>query len=109
MPIQRAAANRPDLDPLRGWVRKLSGAERHAREVTACIAAGSARRALLQGVAVAQSCGIQAAALAVTQLKKTGPGEKQALTGASVKAKKSGAASNDAAPLLCVAWFDQKR
>lgn len=51
--LQRTAQ---DLIPFRGWVRKLSGAERHSREVTACIAAGTARRAFLKGMAVAQSC-----------------------------------------------------
>jgi hypothetical protein len=62
--LQRTAQ---DLVPFRGWVRKLSGAERHSREVTACVAAGTARRAFLKGMAVAHSCGVQAAALEVTQ------------------------------------------
>lgn len=57
-----------DLVPFRGWVRKLSGAERHSRHVTACIAAGSARRAFLKGMAVAQSCAPQLTApLELTQ------------------------------------------
>lgn len=62
--LQRTAQ---DLLPFRGWVRKLSGAERHSREVTACIAAGTARRAFLKGMAVAQSCTVPAAPLEVTQ------------------------------------------
>ena len=42
--------------PFRGWVRKLSGAERASRENEAAIAAGSARRAFLKGIAVARRC-----------------------------------------------------
>ena len=42
--------------PFRGWVRKLSGAERYAREVAAAIAAGGVRRAFLKGLARAGSC-----------------------------------------------------
>lgn len=42
--------------PFRGWVRKLTGAERHNREVTAAIAAGLARRAFLRGWGNAQHC-----------------------------------------------------
>jgi hypothetical protein len=42
--------------PFRGWIRKLSGAERHAKKVAAAITAGSVRRAFLKGVALAQAC-----------------------------------------------------
>ncbi|HEY0060513.1 MAG TPA: hypothetical protein VGC21_00245 [Telluria sp.] len=42
--------------PFRGWVRKLTGAERHSAEATAAISAGTARRAFLKGLAVAKSC-----------------------------------------------------
>lgn len=42
--------------PFRGWVRKLSGAERYSREVAAAIAAGTARRAYLKGIAQAGAC-----------------------------------------------------
>jgi hypothetical protein len=42
--------------PFRGWVRKLSGAERQSREVAAAIAAGTVRRGFLKGVALAHSC-----------------------------------------------------
>lgn len=48
--------------PFRGWVRKLSGAERHAADIAASIGAGTARRAFLKGVAVARSCQVQAVA-----------------------------------------------
>ena len=42
--------------PFRGWVRKLSGAERHSEEVAAAIAAGTARRAFLKGIAFNKAC-----------------------------------------------------
>ena len=42
--------------PFRGWIRKLSGAERHAKKAAAAITAGSVRRAFLKGVALAQAC-----------------------------------------------------
>lgn len=45
-----------DLVPYRGWVRKLSGAERHSEEVAAAIAAGSARRAFLKGYSAGMGC-----------------------------------------------------
>lgn len=48
--------------PFRGWVRKLSGAERHAAEIAASIGAGTARRAFLKGIAVARACQVQAVA-----------------------------------------------
>lgn len=44
------------LIPFRGWVRKLSGAERHSRKVEAAIAAGTVRRAFLKGVATTKDC-----------------------------------------------------
>lgn len=49
--------------PLRGWVRKLDGAERHSKAVAAAIAAGSVRRAFLQGVGQALGCAAPAAPL----------------------------------------------
>ena len=42
--------------PFRGWVRKLSGAERYSREVSASIAAGTIRRAYLKGLGRAENC-----------------------------------------------------
>lgn len=42
--------------PFRGWVRKLSGAERYAKEVSAAIAAGTIRRAYLKGLGQAAGC-----------------------------------------------------
>jgi len=51
--LQRTAEG---LIPFRGWVRKLSGAERHSKHVSACIAAGSVRRAFLKGFAASENC-----------------------------------------------------
>lgn len=42
--------------PFRSWVRKLTGAERHAKEVAAAIAAGTIRRAYLKGLGAAAGC-----------------------------------------------------
>ena len=42
--------------PFRGWLRKLSGAERQERRVAAAVEAGEARRAYLRGWLAAQSC-----------------------------------------------------
>lgn len=50
--------------PFRGWLRKLSGAERAAKENALAIAAGTARRAFLKGVAVTRGCPRPAAMLA---------------------------------------------
>jgi hypothetical protein len=42
--------------PFRGWVRKLSGAERHDSLVKAAITAGGVRRAYLKGLGEAHGC-----------------------------------------------------
>ncbi len=47
--------------PFRGWVRKLSGAERYSKEVAAAIAAGAVRRAFLKGLGQAWGCEAPAA------------------------------------------------
>jgi hypothetical protein len=47
--------------PYRGWVRKLSGAERYSREVAAAIAAGGVRRSYLKGFGQASGCDTPAA------------------------------------------------
>jgi len=52
--LQRTAEG---VIPFRGWVRKLSGAQRHSDQVTAAIAAGTARRAFLKGLSAGQKCG----------------------------------------------------
>jgi hypothetical protein len=51
--------------PFRGWVRRLSGAERYSREVAASIAAGAVRRAYLKGLSEARRCATPAAPLRV--------------------------------------------
>ncbi|HZZ32985.1 MAG TPA: hypothetical protein VFE10_13440 [Phenylobacterium sp.] len=45
-----------DVIPFRGWIRKLSGAERHDRFVQAAITAGAVRRAYLKGLGEAAGC-----------------------------------------------------
>jgi hypothetical protein len=45
--------------PFRGWVRKLSGAERYSNKVSAAITAGVARRAFLKGLRASMQCGLQ--------------------------------------------------
>lgn len=51
--VQRTAEG---LIPFRGWVRKLTGAERYSKRVSAAITAGSIRRAFLKGIAVSHNC-----------------------------------------------------
>lgn len=45
-----------DAIPFRGWVRKLTGAERHDRLVRDAIFAGGVRRAYLKGLGEAKGC-----------------------------------------------------
>jgi hypothetical protein len=45
-----------EVIPFRGWVRKLSGAERHDRFVENAIVAGAVRRAYLKGLGEARGC-----------------------------------------------------
>jgi hypothetical protein len=47
--------------PFRGWIRRLTGAEKHARAVIAAISAGAVRRAYLKGLGQAQGCPAPAA------------------------------------------------
>ncbi len=42
--------------PFRGWIRKLSGAEKYSKEVAAAIAAGSIRRAFVKGLGQSAGC-----------------------------------------------------
>lgn len=42
--------------PFRSWVRKLSGAEKHSKEIQSAIAAGNTQYAYLTGVYHAKSC-----------------------------------------------------
>ena len=52
------------LVPYRGWVRKLTGAERYSKEVAAAIAAGTVRRAFLKGMRAERGCVLAAAGAA---------------------------------------------
>lgn len=45
-----------DFIPGRSWIRHLSGAEQHSRDVQAAIQAGRMRRAFLKGVGMQQNC-----------------------------------------------------
>jgi hypothetical protein len=45
-----------DVVPFRGWVRKLTGAERYERRVQAAVTAGTIRRAYLKGIAQSLGC-----------------------------------------------------
>lgn len=54
--LQRTAEG---VIPFRGWVRKLSGAERYARHVSAAITAGGVRRGFLRGLVAAKPCAAQ--------------------------------------------------
>jgi hypothetical protein len=45
-----------DVIPFRGWVRKLTGAEKHDRLVQASIVAGAVRRGYLKGLGEAKGC-----------------------------------------------------
>lgn len=47
--------------PFRGWLRKLTGAERRDREQAAAIAAGTIRRAYLKGMGLSMGCTAPAA------------------------------------------------
>lgn len=55
--LTRAVQNAAEgIIPYRGWVRKITGAERHAKHISDAIAAGTVRRAFLKGIARAESC-----------------------------------------------------
>jgi len=45
-----------DVIPFHGWVRRLTGAERHDRFVQAAITAGGVRRAYLKGLGESKNC-----------------------------------------------------
>lgn len=50
--------------PFRGWIRKLSGAERYSRDAAAAIAAGTIRRAYFKGIRAGGNCSPAAVASA---------------------------------------------
>lgn len=45
-----------DLIPMRGWVRRLSGAEKHDKLVQHAMASGAVRRAYLKGLGESRGC-----------------------------------------------------
>ena len=45
-----------DVIPFRGWVRKITGAEKHDKTIQQSIAAGAVRRAYLKGLGEARGC-----------------------------------------------------
>jgi hypothetical protein len=47
--------------PFRGWIRKLTGAERHQKDVQKAIKAGGIRRGYLKGVGMRMNCAPPAA------------------------------------------------
>jgi hypothetical protein len=49
------------LIPFRSWVRRLTGAEQHSKDVAAAVAAGIVRRAYLKGLGQAGGCPVPAA------------------------------------------------
>ncbi len=51
--LQRTAEG---VIPFRGWVRKLSGAERYSARVAAAITAGGIRRGFLKGMRASKGC-----------------------------------------------------
>jgi len=54
--VDTLRATTESVIPFRSWIRKLTGAERHSREVATAIAAGVVRRAFLKGMRAAQAC-----------------------------------------------------
>jgi hypothetical protein len=57
MAIGALRSTSESIVPFRGWVRRLSGAERHSQEVAASIVAGTVRRAFIKGLMVSKPCG----------------------------------------------------
>jgi hypothetical protein len=45
-----------DFIPFRGWIRRLSGAQKHANQVRAAVYAGRVRRSYLKGMGQALGC-----------------------------------------------------
>jgi hypothetical protein len=62
--------------PFRAWIRRLTGADSHAREVAAAGMAGIVRRSYLKGVAHARACRLEPVPGAIP-VKAPGSAEKQ--------------------------------
>lgn len=54
--MRMAVGAAQDIIPYRGWVRKLTGAERHDKLVRSAITAGGIRRGYLKGIGLAKGC-----------------------------------------------------
>ena len=54
--MREAVGMAQDIIPYRGWVRRLTGAERHDKLVRSAITAGGIRRGYLKGVGLAKGC-----------------------------------------------------
>jgi hypothetical protein len=54
--MKAAVGAAQDLIPLRSWVRRLTGAEKHDKLVRSAITAGGVRRGYLKGVGLAKGC-----------------------------------------------------
>lgn len=59
--------------PFRSWVRKLTGAEKHSKEVAASIIAGGVRRAYLKGIRLGMACPVPAQAAVTKETKAIEP------------------------------------
>ncbi len=64
--------------PFRSWLRKLSGAEKHSKQVGAAITAGGIRRAYLKGRGDAMGCVRPASAVATATAAAAKVGEAEA-------------------------------
>lgn len=76
------------LVPFRSWVRKLSGAEKHSKEVASAILAGGVRRAYLKGMRQGMGCPIPA-----TKKAAELPAQPAPTTSAAMAASPASAAS----------------
>ena len=61
MMVAEVRGETQDLLPFRGWVRKLSGADRHRKALEAAIKAGGVRRGYLKGAGMRMNCAPPAA------------------------------------------------
>lgn len=59
--------------PFRSWVRKLTGAEKHSKEVASSIIAGGVRRAYLKGIRLGMGCPVPVQAAAPKEAKTVAP------------------------------------
>jgi hypothetical protein len=68
--------------PFRSWLRKLTGAEKHSKEVSAAIVAGGVRRAYLKGLRQGMGCvpaPVSAAASAPVPAESPSPAQGQVI------------------------------